>query len=169
MISNCINSGYEPNVPRVQSYTVPFGGKTEIRCIYENQRKPTSWRRMDGRPLPRGSHLNGGILTIDVTTHDAAGYYECTVRERGNEIAVAKTEIIVIGRISYYSKLYFKFNRLLFLVNTKNYHELHCFSRQELYDLVKMLRFNAMLMANNQFESNGIATTVGRSMHMEII
>lgn len=81
-----------------------IGDKTEMHCNIENQNKPTSWRRVDGRPLPRGSHLYGGILVIDVTTHDAAGFYECTVREHDDEIPVVRTEIVVIGRILIHSK-----------------------------------------------------------------
>lgn len=112
-----INLGYEPNERpnypphrpdyppedpqqpgQIEPYKVAIGDKTEMHCNIENQNKPTSWRRVDGRPLPRGSHLYGGILVIDVTTHDAAGYYECTVREQDSEIPVVRTEIVVIGK-----------------------------------------------------------------------
>lgn len=78
-----------------------------MHCNIENQNKPTSWRRVDGRPLPRGSHLHGGVLIIDVTAHDAAGFYECTVREHNDEIPVVRTEIVVIGRLRF---LFFKLN-----------------------------------------------------------
>lgn len=80
-----------------------------MHCNIENQNKPTSWRRVDGRPLPRGSHLYGGILVIDVTTHDAAGTYECTVREQGSEIPVVRTEIVVIGRCFRFDKIVKRF------------------------------------------------------------
>ncbi|KAJ6634940.1 Basement membrane-specific heparan sulfate proteoglycan core protein, partial [Pseudolycoriella hygida] len=104
------DTGYEPSYPRpsypprepieeperIEPYKVGVGDKTEMHCNIENHDKPTSWRRVDGRPLPRGSHLYGGILVIDVTTHDAAGYYECTVREQDSEIPVVRTEIVVI-------------------------------------------------------------------------
>ncbi|XP_037037177.1 basement membrane-specific heparan sulfate proteoglycan core protein isoform X11 [Bradysia coprophila] len=88
---------YQPEEPgRIEPYKVAIGDKTEMHCNIENQNKPTSWRRVDGRPLPRGSHLNGGVLIIDVTAHDAAGFYECTVREQHDEIPVVRTEIVVI-------------------------------------------------------------------------
>lgn len=71
-----------------------------MHCNMEDTNKPTSWRRADGRPLPRGAHSYGGVLIIDVTTHDAAGFYECTIREQGIEIPFVRTEVIVIGRRS---------------------------------------------------------------------
>lgn len=75
--------------------------RTEMHCNIENLNKPTSWRRVDGQPLPQGSQLYGGVLVIDVTAHDAAGYYECTVRENDVEIPVVRTEIVVIGKVPH--------------------------------------------------------------------
>lgn len=80
----------------LESYKVALGDKTEMHCNVEGM--TTSWRRVDGRPFPRGTHLYPGIFVIDVTTHEAAGYYECTVREYDDEIPVVRTEIVVIGR-----------------------------------------------------------------------
>lgn len=80
----------------LEPYKVAVGDKTEISCNIENWLQETSWRRVDGQPLPRGSHLSGGVLVIDTTTHDAAGYYECTVNENNFEHPIAKTQIIVI-------------------------------------------------------------------------
>lgn len=47
---------------RPQQYKVAVGDGTKISCSIENQNKRTSWRRLDGQPLPSNSHLSGGDL-----------------------------------------------------------------------------------------------------------
>lgn len=73
-----------------------LGERAELVCNIENVNGETSWRRVDGGPLPENSHLNGGTLYIDETGEDAAGQYECTINQDGEVIPIARTELIII-------------------------------------------------------------------------
>lgn len=71
-----------------------------MSCNIENsQHKETSWRRVDGQPLPYNSKLIGGRLIIEVSEHDAAGVYECTVLDNNQLIPIARTELTIIGEL----------------------------------------------------------------------
>lgn len=71
-----------------------------MSCNIENsQHKETSWRRVDGRQLPDNSQLIGGRLIIEVSEHDAAGVYECTVFDDNQVIPIARTELTIIGEL----------------------------------------------------------------------
>lgn len=79
-------------------YTVAVGDRTTIYCNSESIQEKLSWRRVDGSPLPTGSRLNRneGALVIERTTHEAAGFYECTVTENNYEYPISQTQLIVV-------------------------------------------------------------------------
>lgn len=83
---------------RPEQYKVAIGDRTKISCSIENQNKRTSWRRQDGGPLPRNSHLSGGDLIIEYTQDDAAGVYECVVHEPNGDYPIVTTELVVVGK-----------------------------------------------------------------------
>lgn len=87
-----------PNRP--EQYKVAIGDRTKISCHIDNDNKQTSWRRLDGQPLPRNSRLVGGDLIIEYTQEDAAGIYECVVHERDGVYPIVKTELTVIGKLN---------------------------------------------------------------------
>lgn len=81
-----------------QQYQAPLGDISRISCEIQNHDKQTSWRRQDGRPLPRNSYLSGGDLIINPVEHDAAGVYDCVVYESdGGEYPIVTAELVVIG------------------------------------------------------------------------
>lgn len=89
----------QPTPPpnRADQYKVAIGDRTKISCEIENHNKRTSWRRQDGRPLPRNSYLSGGDLIIEYTQEDAAGIYECVVHEPHGDYPIVTTELVIIG------------------------------------------------------------------------
>lgn len=48
------------NIP--QKYKTAVGDSTKLSCLIENHNKRTSWRRLDGHPLPSNARLSGGDL-----------------------------------------------------------------------------------------------------------
>ncbi|XP_055304959.1 basement membrane-specific heparan sulfate proteoglycan core protein isoform X6 [Sitodiplosis mosellana] len=92
---------------RPQQYKVAVGDSTKISCQIENYNRRTSWRRQDGQPLPRGSHLSGGDLIMNYTQKDAAGIYECIVHEVHGDYPLVTTELIVVElpRITLYPEM----------------------------------------------------------------
>lgn len=99
-----------------QQYKVAIGAGTRINCEFENHDKSTSWRRQDGQPLPRSSHLSGGDLVIEYTQEDAAGIYECIVHEPDGDYPIVTTELVVIGMID----VDFLFSFFFLIVSNKN-------------------------------------------------
>lgn len=71
-----------------------MGESVEFVCEVENV-ETISWRRVDGRVLPRNSYLNGGSLLIDETDEDAAGEYECSVEENGHVTPISRAELTI--------------------------------------------------------------------------
>lgn len=69
-----------------------------MSCQLDNTALQTSWRRLDGRPLPPNSHASGGELLFYSIQHDAAGVYECIVHEPYGDHPVATTELLVTGK-----------------------------------------------------------------------
>lgn len=69
-----------------------------LSCQIENHNRRTSWRRQDGYPLPSNARLVGGDLIIEYTQNDAAGVYECIVREQQGEIPIVTAELVVVGK-----------------------------------------------------------------------
>lgn len=86
-----------PNNNRPQQYKVAVGDETRLSCQIENQNKRTSWRRLDGRPLPNYSYLSGGDLLFSSIQEDAAGIYECIVHEPHGDYPLVTTELLVFG------------------------------------------------------------------------
>uniref|UniRef100_A0A182FR49 Basement membrane-specific heparan sulfate proteoglycan core protein n=1 Tax=Anopheles albimanus TaxID=7167 RepID=A0A182FR49_ANOAL len=69
-----------PDEPVLKYYTAVLGDQITLTCTEEQQAVQTEWRRSDGRPLPNGSRLRGGNLTIENAGRDMAGLYDCIVR-----------------------------------------------------------------------------------------
>lgn len=91
--------------PSQDRYIAHKGDNTSINCQIQNyDGKLTSWRRLDGRPLPRSSYLSGGNLIIEYTENDAAGVYECFVREAYGDVPLvtAELEVVELPKISLY-------------------------------------------------------------------
>lgn len=80
---------------------IPIGGKVEIRCQVagpDNSRIYLDWKRLDRRPLPVGSTVHEGVLTIPDVRRDAAGEYICLgLDSENNELFRAKSHLEVIS------------------------------------------------------------------------
>lgn len=69
-----------------------------MSCHIENTASRTSWRRLDGRPLPRNVYSSGGDLQFYSIQHDAAGVYECVVHEQYGDYPLVTSELVVHGK-----------------------------------------------------------------------
>lgn len=88
----------EPRPNRPEQYQAAVGDRTQISCQIQNHDKRTSWRRQDGRPLPRNAFLSGGDIIIDPVEEDAAGVYECVVYEAEGEYPIVTADLVVVGK-----------------------------------------------------------------------
>lgn len=91
-----------PNNNRVQKYHASVGDDTTMSCQIENTASRTSWRRLDGRPLPRNSYSSGGDLNFYSIQLDAAGTYECVVHEQYGDYPLVTAELLVNGKKNTY-------------------------------------------------------------------
>lgn len=82
---------------RPHQYKVAIGDEATLSCQIGNHDKRTSWRRVDGQPLPRNSHMSGGDLVIDYAQEDAGGVYECVVHEPHGDYPILTADLVVIG------------------------------------------------------------------------
>lgn len=73
-----------------------------MSCQIENTASRTSWRRLDGRPLPRNSYSSGGDLNFYSIQLDAAGTYECVVHEQYGDYPLVTAELLVNGKKNTY-------------------------------------------------------------------
>lgn len=89
---------HQPDHNDIQKYTVALGDNSKMSCEIGNHDRRTSWRRLDGRPLPRNTYLSGGDLNFQYVEEDAAGIYECVVHEPHGDYPVIKTELVVVGK-----------------------------------------------------------------------
>ncbi|XP_024936745.1 basement membrane-specific heparan sulfate proteoglycan core protein [Cephus cinctus] len=80
---------------------IPNGGKVEMRCLVsgpDNNQIYLDWKRSDRRPLPEGSIVSGGVLSIPVVTKEAAGEYFCLgLNPAGAVLFKAKSHLKVIS------------------------------------------------------------------------
>ncbi|XP_049279689.1 basement membrane-specific heparan sulfate proteoglycan core protein isoform X5 [Anopheles funestus] len=67
----------DPQYPIYHTYKAVLGEESHLLCHEELRSAMTEWRRSDGRPLPYGSIVRGGNLTIENTGYDANGMYDC--------------------------------------------------------------------------------------------
>lgn len=83
---------------------LPVGGKVEIRCqVISSTEIHLDWKRSDRRPLPSGSTVHGGTLTIPDVTKDAAGEYHCLgLNYAGAELFRAKSHLTIICKLNFY-------------------------------------------------------------------
>ncbi|XP_076684002.1 terribly reduced optic lobes isoform X2 [Andrena cerasifolii] len=82
-------------------FRIPNGGKVEMRCqVYASNRNPIylDWKRNDHHPLPEGSTVHNGVLTIPVVEKSAAGEYVCLgTNEAGAVLFRAKSHLEVLS------------------------------------------------------------------------
>ncbi|XP_078043463.1 terribly reduced optic lobes isoform X5 [Augochlora pura] len=91
----------DPNGPIIVSennFKIPNGGKVEMRCqvVSEVNHIYLDWKRSDHRPLPAGSMVHNGVLTIPAVDRSAAGEYVCLgMDQTGNVLFRAKSYLEV--------------------------------------------------------------------------
>ncbi|XP_050085737.1 basement membrane-specific heparan sulfate proteoglycan core protein isoform X14 [Anopheles aquasalis] len=84
--------------PVFKYYTAVLGDQITLTCTEEQQTVLTEWRRSDGSPLPYGSRLRGGNLTIENAGRDMAGLYDCIVRGlTAQPITLVRIQVEVIA------------------------------------------------------------------------
>ncbi|XP_076378249.1 terribly reduced optic lobes isoform X5 [Megalopta genalis] len=81
----------DPNGPIIVSennFKIPNGGKVEMRCqvVSEVSHIYLDWKRSDHRPLPEGSMVHNGVLTIPAVDRSAAGEYVCLGMDQGGNV-----------------------------------------------------------------------------------
>ncbi|XP_035902063.1 basement membrane-specific heparan sulfate proteoglycan core protein isoform X6 [Anopheles stephensi] len=84
-----------PQPPFVHTYKAVYGEESTLLCQEELKSARTEWRRSDGRPLPYGSTVRGGNLTIENTGYDAEGMYDCIAYPLPNQLPVTVVRIMV--------------------------------------------------------------------------
>ncbi|EAA44666.5 AGAP003656-PA [Anopheles gambiae str. PEST] len=90
--------------PIAYTYKAILGEQAHLMCNEEFRSTRTEWRRSDGRPLPYGSIVRGGNLTIESTGHDAAGMYDCvTFPSPSQPVTIVRimVEVISLPKISF--------------------------------------------------------------------
>ncbi|XP_041762389.1 basement membrane-specific heparan sulfate proteoglycan core protein isoform X4 [Anopheles merus] len=90
--------------PIAYTYKAILGEQAHLMCNEQFRSTRTEWRRSDGRPLPYGSIVRGGNLTIESTGHDAAGMYDCvTFPSPSQPVTVVRimVEVISLPKISF--------------------------------------------------------------------
>uniref|UniRef100_A0AAG5CPX2 Basement membrane-specific heparan sulfate proteoglycan core protein n=1 Tax=Anopheles atroparvus TaxID=41427 RepID=A0AAG5CPX2_ANOAO len=84
--------------PPTHTYKALLGGQAKLICNEEYLSTPTYWQRRGGRPLPIGSTMQNGVLTIDNTGYDAGGEYDCVTYYQNSEpITVVRIMVEVIA------------------------------------------------------------------------
>lgn len=89
-----------PQPPYVHTYKAILGEESHLMCQEELRSAYTEWRRSDGRPLPYGSIVRGGNLTIENTGYDANGMYDCvtyTGTPSGQPVTVVRIMVDVVA------------------------------------------------------------------------
>lgn len=99
--------GYNGGVRIPEDYLkIPNGGRVEIRCQVfgpDDSQIYLDWKRSDRRPLPEGSTVHRGVLTIPKVTKDAAGEYVCLgLNHAGFELFRAKSHLDVVCEYTSY-------------------------------------------------------------------
>ncbi|XP_067214248.1 basement membrane-specific heparan sulfate proteoglycan core protein isoform X9 [Linepithema humile] len=95
----------DPNLPGVlipEDYLrIPNGGKVEMRCQVngpDGDHIYLDWKRSDHRPLPEGSTVHNGVLSVPVVDRSAAGEYICLgLDTSGNVLFRTKSHLEVIS------------------------------------------------------------------------
>lgn len=81
-------------------FRIPNGGKVEMRCqVYASNGNQISldWKRNDHHPLPEGSTVHNGVLTIPAVEKSAAGEYVCLgMDQAGTVLFRAKSHLEVL-------------------------------------------------------------------------
>ncbi|XP_020284881.1 basement membrane-specific heparan sulfate proteoglycan core protein isoform X6 [Pseudomyrmex gracilis] len=80
---------------------IPNGGKVEMRCQVfgpDGNQIYLDWKRSDHRPLPDGSTVHSGVLSIPTVDRNAAGEYICLGLDPfGNVLFRAKSHLEIIS------------------------------------------------------------------------
>lgn len=95
---------HNPQPTRFPPYKIHLNEQSLLSCQITGIDKPTTWRRSDGKHLPRGARIEGTELIIEMTQFDATGTYDCIVDDGIQEpFTIAIAEIIVVDapRISF--------------------------------------------------------------------
>uniref|UniRef100_A0A182LXB6 Basement membrane-specific heparan sulfate proteoglycan core protein n=1 Tax=Anopheles culicifacies TaxID=139723 RepID=A0A182LXB6_9DIPT len=85
----------QPEHPVVHTYKAVFGEEAHLMCQEQLRSAWTEWRRSDERPLPYGSIVTGGNLTITNIGYDANGLYDCVTYAGSSSQPVTIVRIMV--------------------------------------------------------------------------
>ncbi|XP_076237238.1 basement membrane-specific heparan sulfate proteoglycan core protein-like isoform X3 [Calliopsis andreniformis] len=90
----------EPTIPE-DYFRIPNGGKVEMRCqayASDGNHIYLDWKRSDHQPLPVGSTVHNGVLTIPAVDKSAAGEYVCLGMDHARNILFrAKSHLEVLS------------------------------------------------------------------------
>lgn len=98
------NPHHNPQPSRFPPYKIQMNDRSLLSCQISGINKPTTWRRSDGKHLPRGARIEGTELIIESTQYDATGTYECIVDDGIQQpfpIAIAEIIVVDVPRISF--------------------------------------------------------------------
>ncbi|XP_058175045.1 basement membrane-specific heparan sulfate proteoglycan core protein [Anopheles ziemanni] len=90
--------------PATHTYKAILGEQSKLMCNEQYLSAPTYWQRRGGRPLPMGSIVQGGNLTIENTGYDAEGEYDCVTYSGNSQpftIVRIMVEVVAPPKISF--------------------------------------------------------------------